>query len=136
MAWTVTNLTAWETFDPADDGLSSETPPEVDVVAAAAGSGGACVFLFLLVALAVAIRKGLIRCESGVRAVTECLNAIARLTGRERDGASSLPVPRDLTSAFPGALTDDDIIRLRAMRVAATAREQHLYAKVARGNCV
>ena len=136
MALTVTNLTAWDTFDLADDGLSSEAPPEVDVVAAAAGSGSACVFLLLLVLLVIAIRKGLIRCESGIRAVTDCVNAIARLTGRGRGDASSDPVPRDLQSAFPGCLTDDDIIRLRAMRVAAAAREQHLYAEVARGEWV
>ena len=136
MASTVTNLTAWDTFNSADDGLSEEAPPEIDVVAAAAGSGGAFVFLLLLLALAIAIGKGLVRCESGVRAVTDCLNAIARLVGRERDDASSHPAPRDLQSAFPGCLTDDDIIRLRAMRVAAAAREQHLYAEVARGEWV
>ena len=136
MASTVTNITAWDTFHSADDGLSEEAPPEIDVVAAAAGSGGALVFLLFLVALVIAINKGLVRCESGVRAVTDCLNAIARLVGRERDDASSHPAPRDLQSAFPGCLTDDDIIRLRAMRVAAAAREQHLYAEVARGEWV
>ena len=136
MASTVTNLTAWDTFNSADDGLSEEAPPEVDVVAAAAGSGGACVFLLLLVLLAIAIHKGLVRCESGVRAVTDCVNAIARLTGRGGGAAPSNPAPRDLQSAFPGCLTDDDIIRLRAMRVAAAAREQHLYAEVARGEWV
>ena len=136
MASTVTNLTAWDTFNSADDGLSEEAPLEIDVVAAAAGSGGALVFLLFLLALVIAINKGLVRCESGIRAVTDCLNAIARLVGRERDNASSHPAPRDLQSAFPGYLTDDDIIRLRAMRVAAAAREQHLYAEVARGEWV
>ena len=134
MSYSVTNLTAWETFGQLEDGLSEEAGSGPGLVGVVAGSGGGC-FLLLLVALAVAIHKNLIQCERGIRAVSDLLNAIAKLTRRERDDAPPTPPQRDLVT-FPGVLTDDDLLRLRAQRIAALACDQPLYAVPARSEYV
>ena len=133
MSYSVTNLTAWETFGQLEDGLSEEAGSGPGLVGVAAGSGGG--LLLILVALAVAIHKNLIQCERVIRTVTSFVNAIANLTRRERHSAPPTPPPRNLVT-FPGVLTDDDLLRLRAQRIAALACDQPLYAVPARSEYV
>ena len=132
MSFTLTNLTAWETFGQLEDGLSEEAGSGPGLVGVAAGSGGG---LLILVALAIAFHKNLIQCERVIRAVTSFVNAIANLTRRERNSAPPTPPPRNLVT-FPGVLTDDDLLRLRAQRIAALACDQPLYAVPARSEYV
>ena len=133
MSFTLTNLTAWETFGQLEDGHSEEAGSGPGLVGVAAGSGGGV--LLVLVALAIAIHKNLIQCERGIRAVTNLVNAIANFARGERNDTPPTPPPRNLVT-FPGVLTDDDLLRLRAQRIAALACDQPLYAVPARSEYV
>ena len=132
------NLTAWETFrERLDNGLSSgETDTRSPEWMTWAAGGGGFSFLFLLIGLAIAIHKNLIQCERGIHAVTRLINAVASLIRGRRNESLPTPPPRDFRSAFPGVLTDDELIRMRALRVATAAREQPLYTVVSRSEYV
>ena len=133
-----TNLTAWETFQGRlENGRSAE---EVDSDSPwwfrwVVGGGGVS-FLLLLLGLAVAIHKNLVQCERGIHAVTRLLNAIAKLIRGRRAESAPTPPPRDFRSAFPGVMTDDELLRARALHVATAAREQPLYSVVSRSEYV
>ena len=133
-----TDLTTSETFqERLEDGHSVE---EADLESPtwltwAAGGGGAS-FLLLLIGLAIAIHKNLIQCERGIHAVIRLMNTIANLFRGRREETAPTPPPHDFRSAFPGVMTDDDLLRARALHVATAAREQPLYSVVSRSEYV
>ena len=133
-----TDLTAWETFqERLEDGHSiEEVDPESPWWFRWAVGGGGASFLLLLLGLAIAIHKNLVQCERGIHAVTRLLNAIANLLRGRRAETAPTPPPRDFRSAFPGVMTDDELLRARALHVAAAAREQPLYSVVSRSEYV
>ena len=138
MSFHGSNLTAWETFrEWLNDELSSgETDTESPAWITWAAGGGGASFLLLLIGLAIAIHKNLIQCERGIHAVTGLINAIASLVRGRRNDSLPTPPPRDFRSAYPGVLTDDELIRMRALHVATAAREQPLYTVVSRSEYV
>ena len=134
MSFQGSNLTAWETFqEQLEDGHSiEETVPESPTWLTWAAGGGGASFLLLLIGLAIAIHKNLIQCERGIHAVIRLMNTIANLFRGRREETAPTPPPRDFRSAFPGVMTDDELIRMRALHVATAAREQPLYTVVSR----